>query len=76
MADMSTDHIVIALVIDMRRKLEETLSIVKAMETCAMDGRVDHSVKILMDIESLIHESRSLFRAIMTIKYNLMASAE
>ena len=73
MAEISTDHIVTALVIDIRRKLEEAVSIVKAAQTCALDGSIDRSVQILMDVEGLIHESQSLFRAVLTIKHNLMA---
>lgn len=75
MTDMSTDHIVIALIIEIHRKLEEALSIVKAAETCALDGSANRSVQILMDCEGLIHESQSLFRATLTIKNNLLPDA-
>lgn len=75
MTDMSTDHIVIALIIEIRRKLEEALSIVRAAQTCALDGSVNRSVQILMNCEGLIHESQSLFRATLTIKDSLLPDA-
>ncbi|WP_245259279.1 hypothetical protein [Afipia clevelandensis] len=62
-----------ALVTEIRGKLEETLSIAKAAESCARDGSVDRAVQILMDFEGLVHEARDLFKAALTIKRNLFA---
>lgn len=73
MADISANHIVTTLVSTIRSKLEEALSIVKAAETCALNGSANRSVQVLMDFEGLVNESQDLFRAALTIKHNLLA---
>mgnify|MGYP007115646631 CR=1 FL=1 len=57
MADMSADHVVTALITNIRSNLEETLSIAKAAKNCAVNGNKHHSIKVLVNFESLIHES-------------------
>jgi hypothetical protein len=52
-------RVVAALVTEIRGKLEETLSIAQAAESCALDGSVDRAVQILMNFEGLVHEARA-----------------
>jgi hypothetical protein len=46
--NMPANHILTTLVTDIRGKLEETLGIVKAAETCALNGSANRSVQVLM----------------------------
>jgi hypothetical protein len=72
MADLPTDHVVTALITNIRSNLEEALSIVKAAESCAVDGNTNRSIQVLMDFEIFLHESQDLFRAALAIKRNFL----
>lgn len=74
--DMPENHVIVTLITDIRSKLEETLSIVKAAETCALNGSTNRSVQVLMDFEALINESQDLFRAALTIKRHLLVDID
>jgi hypothetical protein len=69
-------HVIVTLITDIRSKLEEALSIVKAAETCALNGSTNRSVQVLMDFEALINESQDLFRAALTIKRHLLVDID
>jgi uncharacterized protein YeaC (DUF1315 family) len=72
MTDSPENHVVAALVSEVRAKLEEAVSIAKAAEGCALDGNISRSVQILMDFEGLAHEAQDLFRAALAIKRSLL----
>jgi hypothetical protein len=44
MTDVAANNVVATLVTEIRGKLQETLSIAKAAESCALDGSVDRAV--------------------------------
>ncbi|WP_024577604.1 MULTISPECIES: hypothetical protein [unclassified Afipia] len=73
MTDNPENHVVAALVSEVRAKLEEAHSIAQAAEICARAGNVSRSVQILMDFEGLAHEAQDLFRAALAIKHSLLA---
>ncbi len=73
MTDIPENHVVAALVSEVRAKLEEAHSIAQAAEICARAGNVSRSVQILMDFEGLAHEAQDLFRAALAIKRSLLA---
>lgn len=72
MTDTPENHVVAALVSEVRAKLEEAHSIAQAAEICARAGNVSRSVPILMDFEGLAHEAQDLFRAALAIKRSLL----
>lgn len=72
MTDTPENHVVSALVSEVRSKLEEAHSIAQAAEICARAGNVNRSVQILMDFEGLAHEAQDLFKATLAIKRSLL----
>lgn len=73
MIDNPENHVVAALVSEVRAKLEEAHSIAQAAEICARAGNVSWSVQILMDFEGLAHEAQDLFKAALAIKRSLLS---
>lgn len=72
MTDTPENHVVAALVSEVRTKLKEAHNIAQAAEICARAGNVSRSVQILMDFEGLAHEAQDLFRAALAIKRSLL----
>lgn len=73
MTDTPENNVVVALVSEVRSKLEEAHSIAQAAEICARAGNVSRSVQILMDFEGLAHEAQDLFKAALANKRSLLA---
>lgn len=66
------NHLLPAMIGEIRDKLDEAVSIARAAESCASDGNVDRAVQILMDFEPLGHEAQDLFRAALALKRHLL----
>jgi hypothetical protein len=73
MSDTAENKLVTTLIIEIRTKLEEAVTIAKAAESCAINGSINRAVPILTEFEDLAHEAQDLLRATLTIKRNLLS---
>jgi len=46
------------IISEIRRQLDEALTIAEAAEVCALDGHIDRAFHISLDMEDLLHSTK------------------
>lgn len=61
---MSQSNLIVHEILsEIRKQLDEAVTIAKAAETCAANGHIDRAVEMSFAIEDLLHYTNSLFQA-------------